>query len=95
MGGNFTTNWKALVEFSFPELSRHRTVTAICHVDDKTKPEETPYDMIIGMDLMTELGIVVDTDKKIVRWETGETPLRIRGELQTKEAAEEESKNYG
>ncbi len=37
--------------------------------------------MIIGMDLMTSIGILVDTQDKVVRWEGHETPLKARGSL--------------
>jgi hypothetical protein len=57
LGGNFVTNRKALVEFKFPELSISKTVTWIVHVDKKTSREMAAYDMIIGMDLMTAIGI--------------------------------------
>ena len=37
--------------------------------------------MIISMDLMTELGIYVDTATKNVRWDDHSIPLKVRGEL--------------
>jgi hypothetical protein len=81
IGGVFTTNRKALIDFKFPELSNNKSVTWICHVDDKTSPQHAAYDMIVGMDLMTEIGIAVDTEKKVIRWEHSEIPLKERGEL--------------
>ena len=33
------------------------------------------------MDLMTEIGIVVDTETKEVRWEGHTTPLKQKGDL--------------
>ena len=38
--------------------------------------------MILGMDLMTKIGIMVDTADKCIRWERMETPLKERGFLQ-------------
>ena len=81
MGGNFTTNQKALIDFKFPELSTGKNITWICHVDNKTPKEQAMYDLIIGMDLMTEIGIVVDTKTKEVRWEGHTTPLKQKGDL--------------
>ena len=81
IGGKFTTNRTALLEFKFPELSNNKTVTWICHVDDTTKSGDASYDMIIGMDLMTEIGITVDTNNKVIRWESSEIPLKQRGQL--------------
>ena len=49
MGGIFTTNRKALIDFTFPELSSSKRITWIFHVDDKTQREKASFDMIIGM----------------------------------------------
>lgn len=84
LGGKFSTNRKALLDFKFPELSTSKNINWICHVDDKTKQSESSYDMIIGMDLMTEIGIYVDTAKKVVSWENGEIPLKQRSDLNSK-----------
>lgn len=81
MGGVFETNQKALIEFSFPELSGDKRITWICHVDGQTKPDMAMYDMILGMDLLTEIGLVVDTEQKVVRWEDSTTPLKQKGIL--------------
>ena len=79
MGGNFTTKKKALIDFRFPELNTDKKVTWVCHVDETTKEEHALYDMIIGMDLMTAIGIYVDTDEKLIRWQGHITPLGRRG----------------
>ena len=81
MGGNFVTKRRCLVDFKFPELSTQKKVTWIMHVDEKTEPSKAMYDMIIGMDLMTELGIYIDTENKVIRWDGNETPLANRGAL--------------
>jgi hypothetical protein len=81
LGGQFSTNWKALIEFKFPELSNDKKVTWICHVDDKTDHKTASYDIIIGMDLMTDVGIYIDTKDKVIRWEGSETPLKNRSTL--------------
>ena len=82
LGGEFTTNRKALIDFSFPELSDQRNVTWVCHVDAKTDPKTARYDMIVGLDLMTEIGIYVDTDEKLIKWKGQSTPLKKLGTLQ-------------
>ena len=81
LGGQFSTNRKALVEFKFPELSNDKKVTWVCHVDDKTDPKTASYDIIIGMDLMTDVGIYIDTKDKVIRWEEAETPLKDKATL--------------
>ena len=73
------TKKKALVDFKFPELNIDKMVTWVCHVDESTKKENALYDMIIGVDLMTAIGIYVDTNDKVIRWEGNHTPLGMRG----------------
>ena len=36
----------------------------MCHVDTKTDPKEAQYDMIVGTDLMNELGIDISFSKQ-------------------------------
>ncbi len=84
LGGQFSTNRKALVDFKFPELSTDKKVTWIAHVDDKTNHEHASYDMIIGMDLMTELGIYVNTAERTIKWHEMAIPLKQRGDLTCK-----------
>ncbi len=81
MGGTFTTKSRALIDFTFPEFSQSKKVTWICHVDDNMKSTNTTYDMIIGMDLMTAIGITVDTQSRTIKWEGSEIPLKTRGTL--------------
>ena len=81
LGGKFTTNRKALLDFKFPELNQHKTVNWICHVDDKMNKDKAMYDMIVGMDLMCKIGILVDTENKTIWWEQATTMLCQKGEL--------------
>ena len=52
--GNITTNLKVEVDFTLTELSVMNIVTWKCHVDESAKGR---YDMILGRDLLTELGL--------------------------------------
>ena len=79
MGGKFKTNQKVLIDFKFPELDRQEKITWICHMDSSTDKEHALYDMIIGMDLMTEIGIFVNTQTKEICWNGATTPLPQRG----------------
>jgi hypothetical protein len=82
LGGNFQTKRKVLIDMKFPELNPHKKVSWICHMDETTDPDTALYDIIIGMDMLCELGLTVDTETKTVRWEGNETPLCNRGALQ-------------
>ena len=88
LGGNFQTKRKGLLEFKFPELTNNQTVTWVAHVDDTTKAKDSMYDMIIGMDLMTTIGIYVDTAEKRVMWGDYSTPLKQRGTMQNSSVME-------
>ena len=81
LGGTFHTNQKAMIDFQFPEFSTDKTVHWKVHVDQITDPSKAAFDMIIGMDLMTELGIYVNTEDKHIHWEGASIPLKQRGDL--------------
>jgi hypothetical protein len=67
LGGTFTTNYDSLLDFKFPEISTSLVVTWQARVDDKTSSKEVAYDMIMGMDLMTSIGITVDCEQRCIR----------------------------
>ena len=81
LGGKFVTRCKARIEFSFPELSDRKKIHYTCHVDEKTKKEHAMYDMILGMDILVEIGMYINTKTCEVVWENDSTPLKERGEL--------------
>jgi hypothetical protein len=64
LGGTFTTNYESLLDFKFPELSTSKVVTWQAHVDDKASGKESAYHMIMGMDLMTSIGITLDCEQR-------------------------------
>jgi hypothetical protein len=80
LGGNFQTRRKAIIDFKFPELDMKKSITWNPHVDEAHSPKDMRYDMIIGMDLMTEIGIFVDTAERCVVWGDHSTPLREYGD---------------
>ena len=86
LGGQFQTKRKGMADFRFPELDSSKIVTWSFHIDEKHKPKDVSYDMIIGMDLQVELGLYVDTNEKVIVWDDRTTPLRQRGELTEKAA---------
>ena len=79
MGGNFSTRRKGLVNFKLPEFSLSREIEWSCHIDERTDPSESPYDMIIGLDLIDELGLVIDFKDKVINWEELQMPMRPKG----------------
>jgi hypothetical protein len=66
--GTFTTNYESLLDFKFPEISTSKVVTWQAHVEDKTLSKEAAYDnMIVGMDLITSIGIIVNCEQICIR----------------------------
>lgn len=88
MGGVFTTRRKALIDFKLPDFNVNKTVHWKCHVDDKSDPEKAQYDMIIGTDLMSGLGIDIQFSDHTLAWEDETIPLRPRGTLAVREKME-------
>jgi hypothetical protein len=80
--GTFTTNYESLLDFKCPELSTIiKVVTWRAHVDDKNSSKEVAYDMIMGMELMTSIGLTVGCEQRCIRWGGTEIPLKTRNTL--------------
>jgi hypothetical protein len=60
-------------------------VTWQAHADDKTSSKEATYDMIMGMDLMTSIGIAFDCEQRCIGWGGTEIPLKTRNALNNDE----------
>ena len=63
------------VHFSLPEFDENKTVTCQCHVADMSKLN---YDIIIGTDLLMNLGIIIDYKEKVVKWDHVSIPMKPR-----------------
>jgi hypothetical protein len=85
MGGQFTTDKTGLVLFSLPELHLKKQISWKFHVDDRSKSSST-YDMIIGQDLLGELGIILNFNDHTVTWDTDTIPMKDSGTLNTQDA---------
>jgi hypothetical protein len=85
LGGTFTTNYESRLDFKFPTLSTSKVVTWQAHVDDKTSSKEAVYDIFMGMDLMSSIGITADCEQRYIRWGGTEIPLKTRSTLNNDE----------
>jgi hypothetical protein len=85
MGGQFTTDKTGLVTFSLPEFNLKKLISWKFHIDNRSKLSST-YDMIIGRDLLGELGIILNFNDHTVTWDTDTIPMKDRGTLNTQEA---------
>ena len=64
MAGSFTTTSKCVVEFTLPELNPTAKIKQKLHV----VPKMSKYDIILGRDVMQNLGINLDFEDKVIRW---------------------------
>ena len=74
--------------FSLSEFNLKKQISWVFHVDDRSKASST-YDMIIGRDLLGELGIILNFNHKTVTWDTDTIPMKDRGTLNSQNALSE------
>ena len=68
----FSTTDKCRTEFMLPELSTTKRIVWAFHV---TK-QQMSYDLIIGQDLLRELGIALDFSTDTIQWGDIEMPMK-------------------
>ena len=73
--GSFTTSAKTTIDLVFPEFSLSRVVHAKLHV---TAERLSGYNLILGRDMLSALGIILDFSRDIIIWEEGELPMKPR-----------------
>jgi predicted aspartyl protease len=76
VGGQFVTNLQREVIFTLPEFSTSKVIRWVCHVDSTTLRTNAQYDMIIGADLLSELGIEINFSTQRIIWEGIEIPMK-------------------
>ena len=63
-----TNNLKVKIDFTLPELSTTKIVKWNCHLDDSAKER---HDLILGRDLLTELGLNLKFSDNIIKASDG------------------------
>ena len=76
VGGQFVTTRRREINFTLPEFSTSKDITWTCHEDSNTLRKNAQYDMIIGADLLTELGIELNFNTQRMIWEGIEIPMK-------------------
>jgi hypothetical protein len=71
--GQFATNRKCRVTFTLPEFHKGRDITWTSYVDE-SNDTHSRYDMIIGRDLLDELGMDFMFSQNIMAWDNGTPP---------------------
>ena len=77
--GSFSTVSKTNLAIKFLELDEQKTVNYTVHVATR---QLTSYDMIIGRDLLNELGLVLDYAKNLVFWGDHSCPMKTPQQIQ-------------
>jgi hypothetical protein len=72
VAGNFSTSKQTTIVFSLPMLHEKRTIETLVHVS----PNLENYDMILGRDLLQELGIILNFQEATIQWEHGICPMK-------------------
>jgi hypothetical protein len=85
MGGQFITDKTGLMTFSLPEFNLKKQFSWVFHVNDRLESSST-YDMIIGQDLLGELGIILNFNYKTVTWDTETILMKDRGTMNAQES---------
>ena len=74
-GGEFKTSSKCKVKFSLPAFHQKREIQWNCYVDE-TPIENCKYDMIIGRDLLHEVGIDLLFQTGEMVWDNASVPMQ-------------------
>ena len=72
MAGSVQTGQKTKAHFSLPEFFEDRLIEWSVHLTDKLGH----YDMIIGRDLLTELGVDINFSTSTCSWDNSVIPMR-------------------
>ena len=73
--GKFTTTNKCNITFNLPAFYEHREITWNCYVDN-TNNNLSQYDLIIGRDLMHEIGINILFKDAVLEWDGATIPMQ-------------------
>ncbi len=79
--GSFTTTKKCQVEFTLPEFTKTKSVQWDLHVNSQPN-KNGRYDLIIGRDLMIELGININFQDSTLQWGEMKIPMKDPDDIQ-------------
>ena len=71
--GQMTTNKKVKIHFNLPEFYENKIIEWEAHV---LEGNQSNYDMIIGRDIIKELGIDINFSKETMVWEEAQVPMK-------------------
>ena len=68
VAGMYCTTHDVKVPFCMPELSSSKIINHRFHVDNDKIESSIWYDMIIGLDLMVQLGLTTKFKRQVLQW---------------------------
>ena len=91
--GAFTTTEKCKCTFTLPEFHQGREVKWSVYVDESAS-ETSNYDMIIGRDLLEELGIDLVFSNHTMKWDNATVPMRNLSWFEDTKMSDKEEEVY-
>ena len=74
--GTINTKRECNLKFKLDEFSTSKEVSWKFHVDETEMSKDSlGYDMIIGLDLLCELGLIINCEDKVVEWQDLKIPM--------------------
>ena len=80
--GKFSTSERCKATFTLPAFHKHCEVQWNCYVDN-SDPATCKYDMIIGRDLMQEIGLDILISKQEMVWDNASVPMQSIDKVRT------------
>ena len=74
MGGQFETADVCKTQLCLPELNS----TALINVELHITKQDSKYDVILGRDLCCQLGIVIDFERSLIKWNEAQARVKMR-----------------
>ena len=90
--GVFITNKQVRLQLKLPEFYENRIITYNVHVTENT----STYDMIMGRDMLKELGIQINFGADSVTWDDVTIPMKtINARIETVYHTDDNKTNFG
>ena len=74
--GTITTNKMCELKFNFPEFSDSKEITAPFNIIKENSNYELEYDIIIGRNVLSDLGIILNFNDNTIKWEDQEVEMK-------------------
>ena len=72
MAGSFSTNARGTLKLMLPELNPSAELKVVCHVTNR----QSNYKIILGRDVLSELGVILDFKRRVILWNESEAQMK-------------------